>query len=373
MTGTERAAAKWGNVVNRVAGLAALLILAIAPALCRAEGLWHRFDLEHVNRRLRGQIVDHTDNHGADRRIWSSALREKRNLYVYLPPGFDPQQRYPIMIWLHGFAQDERSFLQYVVDDIDASIVAGNLPPLIMAAPDGSLSRSPLRTSAGSFFLNTRAGAFADFVMIDVWNFVVENYPIRPEREAHVMAGVSMGGGGAYNLAIKHRDRFKVVLGIFPPVNSRWLDCHCRYGAPFDPDCWGWRTDFSNPYEVVGRFYGIVTVRMKDVLDGLYTGGPETAAQVSSENPIELIDRLCLAEGELCMFIAYGGRDQFNIAAQVESFLFRARQRGLSVTVAYDPQGKHDFATAQKLYPAVTEWLSPLLAPYSPPPVAVTP
>jgi len=355
-----------GQIVNRIARAAFLFILWLPPSACQANGLWCRFDLERINRRLQGQVVDHTDNHGVDRRIWSTALNEKRSVYVYLPPGFDPQKRYPMMLWLHGFAQDEQSFIQYVVDDLDAAMADGTLPPMIVVAPDGSLTRSPFKISAGSFFLNSRVGAFEDFVMVDVWQFAIENYPIRPEREAHVLAGVSMGGGSAYNLAIKHRDRFKVVLGIFPPLNNRWLDCHCRYMSPFDPDCWGWRTDFSNPYEVVGRFYGIITIRMKDVLDGLYTGGPETAALVSWDNPIEMIDRLCLQEGELCMYIAYGGRDQFNITAQVESFLFRARQRGLHVTVAYDPRGKHDSATAQRFFPSVTQWLTPLLAPYSP-------
>jgi hypothetical protein len=69
------------------------------------------------------------------------------------------------------------------------------------------------------------------------------------------------------------------------------------------------------------------------------------------------------------MYVAYGGRDQFNITAQVDSFLYRAKQRGLSMTVAYDPMGKHDFATAQKFLPSVAEWLTSLLAPYSPPSV----
>ena len=366
MVEKERAKAEWGKLVNRTASLGVLLVFWVPLTGCQAKGLCNRDGLDQLNRRLQGQVVDHTDNNGEDRRIWSTALQEKRNLYIYLPPGFDPGERYPVMIWLHGFAQNERSFLQYVVDDLDAAMVAGKLPAMIVAAPDGSLTRNPLRISAGSFFINSRAGAFEDFVVVDVWNFVVQHYPIRPEREAHVLAGVSMGGGGAYTLAIKHRDRFKVVLGIFPPLNTRWLDCHCRYLTPFDPSCWGWRTDFSNPYEVVGRFYGIITVRLKDVLDGLYTGGPETAAQVSWDNPIELIDRLCLHEGELCMYVAYGGRDQFNVTAQVESFLFRAKERGLTVTVAYDPRGKHDFATAQKFFPSVTQWLTSLLAPYSP-------
>jgi S-formylglutathione hydrolase FrmB len=353
--------------VNWTASLGALLFFLVPLPACQANILWKRHDLERVNRRIQGQVVDHTDNHGADRRIWSTALHAKHNLYIYLPPGFDPQQRYPFMIWLHGFAQDERSFLKDVVDDLDAAMVAGKLPPMIVAAPDGSLTRRPFHITAGSYFLNTRAGAFEDLVMVDVWNFVVEHYPIRPEREAHVLAGVSMGGGAAFNLGIKYRDRIKVVLGIFPPLNTRWLNCHCRYMTRFDPCCWGWRTDFSNPFEVVGRFYGVFTIRMKDVLNGIYSGGPETAAQVSWDNPIEMIDRLCLREGELCMYVAYGGRDQFNITAQVESFLYRAKQRGLTLTVAYDPRGKHDLATARRFLPSIADWLTSVLAPYTPP------
>src|SRR5205807_6856106 len=134
------------------------------------------------------------------------------------------------------------SFLEAVVQPFDDAIAAGKLPPLIIAAPDGSLRGTGCLLSAGSFFLNTRAGAFEDYLLHDVWGFLTSQYPIRPEREAHVLAGVSMGGGAAYNLAIKYRACFRVVLGIFPPVNTRWLDCHRRYMGNFSPDCWGWRT-----------------------------------------------------------------------------------------------------------------------------------
>jgi hypothetical protein len=67
------------------------------------------------------------------------------------------------------------------------------------------------------------------------------------------------------------------------------------------------------------------------------------------------------------MFIAYAGRDQFNIDAQVESFLYLARDRGLNVGVSYDPNGKHDTATGRRLFPDAVEWLAPLLIPYAPP------
>jgi len=64
-----------------------------------------------------------------------------------------------------------------------------------------------------------------------------------------------------------------------------------------------------------------------------------------------MLDAYDVKEGRLAMYIAYGGKDQFNIAAQVESFLYRCRERGLTVQVGYDPNGKHDRATATKLMP----------------------
>lgn len=47
-------------------------------------------NLERVNRRLSGPVVDYTTNHGSDRRIYSTVLGTPRDLYVYLPPGYDP-------------------------------------------------------------------------------------------------------------------------------------------------------------------------------------------------------------------------------------------------------------------------------------------
>jgi S-formylglutathione hydrolase FrmB len=351
--------------VTRAVWLGFVLLLGLSAAPIQAGPWCRQGDLDRINRQLHGVVVDHTHNHGADRRIWSAALGQPRDLYVYLPPGFDPCRRYPFVMWLHGFSQDEQAFLLEVARPLDEAISTGRLPPVVIAAPDGSLDGNPGLLTAGSFFVNSDAGRFEDFIMQDVWDFMMANYPLRPEREAHVLAGVSMGGGGAYNLGIKYRDRVRVVLGVFPPLNSRWLDCHGRYFGNFDPCCWGWRTEFP-PHEVVGRFYGVINVRLRRVIDPLYGRGPEVVNRVSLENPIEMIDRLNLQEGELAMYVGYGGQDQFNVDAQVESFLYRARQRGLTVAVGYVPNGKHDLATALKLMPGVLAWLTEQLAPYAP-------
>ncbi|OAI47847.1 hypothetical protein AYO44_08685 [Planctomycetaceae bacterium SCGC AG-212-F19] len=343
----------------------ALLALAFAVPEAPAAPSWGgHFLLATLNRRLHGQVVDYTHNHGHDNRIWSAALCQLRDLYVYLPPCYDPAKRYPIIIYLHTFREDEVGGLRETIELLDKAIACGTLPPLIVAIPDGSVHGHPTLLVAGSFFVNSKAGRFEDYIVQDVWGFLVEHYPIRPEPEAHVLFGASMGGYGAFNLAMKYPDIFKIAIGIFPPLNLRWVDCHGNYRANFDPECWGWRTKIK-PFEVVARYYGI-PVRMWHLTRSTLGGLPDAIERASLENPIEMLDRLDIKPGLLDMYIAYAGKDQFNIDAQVESFLFVAHRRGLEVAVGYEPKGTHSSSTALKLIPDILEWLRPRLEPYAP-------
>ena len=351
----------------KLAARFAVLLLLLSGSRASAHLLPRPFSLVRTNHRLHGCVVDHTNNHGPDNRIWSAALGQKRDVYVYLPPNFDCNKRYPFIYWLHGFSQDEDSFLNDVVPYLDRAMACGQLPPAIVAAPDGSFHGVACFITTGSFFLNSpKAGAFEDYIMVDVWDFLMRNYPILPEPEAHIAAGVSMGAGAAFNKAIKYPDKFRSVLGIFPPVNLRWLDCHGKYMRPFDPNCWGWRTDFSRRLEVVGSFCGgLVKIRQAQVVQPLFGArNPNAAAEVAKENPIEMLDAYDVREGRLAMYIGYGGKDEFNITAQVESFLYHARERGLTVQVGYVPDGHHDRATAAKLMPGALEFLAERLAAY---------
>ncbi|MGH7226280.1 MAG: alpha/beta hydrolase, partial [Gemmataceae bacterium] len=261
-------------------------------------------ELNRINGQLQGQVLDFTRNHGSDKRIWSPALQQKRDLYVYLPPGFDPCKRYPLLIWLHGHTEDEFTFLHDVIVHLDRAICAGRLPPLVIAAPDGSIRGMDCFFFSSSFFLNSEAGRYEDYLMVDVWNFVLEHFPIRPERDAHAVFGVSLGGSAAFNKAIKYPDCFRHVIGIFPPLNLRWQNCCGRYHAPFDPECWGWRTDFVHRRTVLARFYGI-PIRLSSILNPLYRRhNPETLPAIIRNNPIEMLDLYDVQPGQFEMFVA---------------------------------------------------------------------
>lgn len=324
--------------------------------------------LDRLHRKLHGRVVDFTHNHGQDRRIWSPALGERRDLYVYLPPGYDPHKQYPLAIYMHGFLQDEVSFVDIAVPRFDEAIACGRLPPLIIAGPDASVHGLDCIATTGTFFRNSKLGNFEDFLVNDVYTFLLTHFPIRPEPEAHALLGVSMGGGAAFAKAFKFPDKFRVVASAFPPLNLRWVSCRGKYFDDFDPGCWGWRTDFTHGREAVGVFYGgLVKVRMRSMMYPLYgRRNPDMSELVAQENPIEMLDSIPVPPGLFQLYIGYGGKDEFNIDAQVESFLHRARERGIAVTVDYRPDGKHDEKTALAMLPAMQRWLGAQLGPYCP-------
>lgn len=349
--------------------LTAVAALSVSPPRASAY-LFNRifrpgWELEQVNTTIKGKVLDFTYNHGTDHRIWSAALGEKRDLYVYVPPNYDPSKMYPLIVYLHGFGQDEHNFL-HIVEKFDEAICTGQCPPVIIAAPDGSIKGKPSLLNAGSFYVNSDAGRFEDYIMQDVWQFLHCKFSIRPEREAHAFVGASMGGFGAYNLGIKYRDNVANLVAIFPPLNPRYLDCHGRFFGKFDPNCFQFRTHLE-PWAPVARFYGVIVVRQRRMIDPLYGRSPDALDRIARENPAEMLATYDVRPGMYEMFIGYVGEDEFNIDSQIQSFLHLAGQRGIYPTVRYIPDGHHNERTGIKFLPDIICFLAPRLAPYAPP------
>jgi hypothetical protein len=105
---------------------------------------------------------------------------------------------------------------------------------------------------------------------------------------------------------------------------------------------------------------------MGHLVKPVFGDGDEALLNIAANNPLELVLKTNLRNGELSMFVGYGGRDEFNIDAQVDSFLYYAKFRGLGVAVAFEPDGRHDLVTARKFLPAAVRWLAPQVAPYAP-------
>jgi hypothetical protein len=344
------------------------LALLVAPDVRAFGGLCDKGDrvpdLHQLNARMAGKVHDYTANHGQDNRIDAPSLGQRRDAYVYVPPGYDPAKRYPLVIWLHGLNQDETSFLE-VAEKFDCAIVQGALPKFVAVCPDGTACGRTGLKEPPTLYLNSPLGRFEDFVTTDVWNHVVARYSIHADRRAHALTGASMGAFGAYNLGIKHKAHFGVVAGVLSPLNLRYADCHGRTDTDFNPYCVGWVNEYRPNAPVARFFHGLVTIRQRQLIAPVFGEGPDVIARVAAENPAEMLTTYDVKPGELEMFAGSASRDEFNFDAQTESFAHLARARGLTVNTILVP-GKHDKATGMTMLPAFVDFLRPRLAPFAP-------
>ncbi len=343
--------------------VASLLLLASAAPAAEAQ-VFDLVSLKHLNGKLRGRVVDYTHNHGKDCRIYSPILGQPRDLYVYLPPGYDPSVAYPLILFLHGADVDEHDFLDPGdLKELDAMMSRGEMPPTIIAAPDGTYEGANLLTSTHSLWVNGLGGRFEDHVVDEVVPFLMQTYSIRPERQAHGLLGVSAGGFGAMSIALKHRDLFGSVATLAGPLNMLYDNAEGSYSAEFDPATYRERTVYE-PNMVIARYYfGLVRRRVKTFLEPVYGTGPGVIARVARDNPADLIVSTDLRPGQLDMYVNYGGLDNYNFDAQDQSFAWLASRRGVAVDLTCVPGARHNLPYIEGAEPPAYQWLGRHLLP----------
>jgi enterochelin esterase-like enzyme len=171
----------------------------------------------------------------------SAALHGTGSFYVYLPAGYASTTRhYPVIYLLHGNSQPATAFLQIGLQgELDSLIAHHEVPPMIAVMIQGGPGSNNWRNHWGG-------RDYGNYVL-EVQQLVDRMLPTIPARNARAIAGDSMGGYGAMNIALGNPYRFGVVeswLGFFnglggqlhadAPVISR-LGLHAfLYGAESD-------------------------------------------------------------------------------------------------------------------------------------------
>lgn len=151
----------------------------------------------------------------------STALEgASRRLHVYLPPNYDEiskKEKLPVLYLFHGGGDNDASWTtigraNLILDNLYAQ---GKLKPMIVVMPAG-------HTHIQGFFMGAGAqqDPFCRDMVQDVIPFVEKTYPVSNKREHRAIAGLSMGGIQAINLALWHPDLFSQVFpmstGYFP-------------------------------------------------------------------------------------------------------------------------------------------------------------
>lgn len=158
--------------------------------------------------------------HGAIAAVYydSSATGGERRMHVYTPPGYESgSARLPVLYLLHGGgdSDDSWSTVGRAGAILDNLIAAGKAVPMIVVMPAGHIS-TEFRLTPG-----VRMGhdAFNDDLTKVVLPFVDAHYRTVADRNHRAIAGLSMGGLQALNIALDDSADFAYV-GIF---SSGWF------------------------------------------------------------------------------------------------------------------------------------------------------
>jgi enterochelin esterase-like enzyme len=163
----------------------------------------------------------------------------KQAVYVYLPPGYATSgRRYPVLYLLHGFPGRPLAFLQTVRMGVveDTLVALHRAQPLILVMPYGSTGTFTDKEWVDGV---GRGEGWATFVWRDLVRAVDARYRTIPSGAGRAIAGLSEGGYGAVDIALRHPREFSVVeswSGYEQPDKLRSIfGANLQLLAPNDP------------------------------------------------------------------------------------------------------------------------------------------
>ena len=204
----------------------------------------------------------------------SKSVGDTRKMTVYLPPGYSKDTKYPVLYLLHGAGDNEGGWTRngaanVILDNLFAdkkivpmivvmpngspqgprpgTVLAGTIMKRADADKNGIVSREEFLAAAEALYKELDTGkldekqlatglnrlmpapgapggrqrGFGDFVsgfendlLKDIIPYVESHYPVQADREHRAIAGLSMGGGQALTIGLRHLDLFAYVGGF---------------------------------------------------------------------------------------------------------------------------------------------------------------
>ena len=141
----------------------------------------------------------------------SGGENPNRKVSIYLPPNYDSsEQRYPVIYYLHGFMGTD-SINPIMKTILDKGISTAKIRPYIFVISD------QYTIFEGSFYSNSSlTGNWSDFTAKELVEHIDKNFRTIANRESRGIAGHSMGGYGAFKIAMLYPDVFSAVYALSP-------------------------------------------------------------------------------------------------------------------------------------------------------------
>jgi enterochelin esterase family protein len=142
----------------------------------------------------------------------SKAVSGTRRVHVYTPPNYERgTARLPVLYLLHGADGDDSAWTAFgranqILDNLMAD---KKLSPMVVVMPFG-YAYPPAAGAAG----DRQRADFEKDLLQDLVPFVQANYRVHTDRSNRALVGLSMGGGQALNIGLRHLDLFSRVASF---------------------------------------------------------------------------------------------------------------------------------------------------------------
>lgn len=133
------------------------------------------------------------------RESFHSAALDRTMRYHIVVPSLSGDTRVPVVYLLHGHGGEEGDWFTY-----SRAAALANQYNVAVVTPDG----------ANSWYINGGSGRWSDYIADDLVREVETRWPVKTTREGRAVAGLSMGGYGAMNLALRRPEVFGLAASM---------------------------------------------------------------------------------------------------------------------------------------------------------------
>lgn len=147
--------------------------------------------------------------------INSKALNTNIGFSVYLPAGYNANQRYPVLYIMYGYGGNQYSMFNGFMSvnrTADQMIAKGTMKPMILVVPDyknsfavNSTREQNPNASGGTI------GLYEDYLIKELIPYIDQHFNTDNSRESRYIEGYSMGGFAALYLGFNYPELFSKI------------------------------------------------------------------------------------------------------------------------------------------------------------------
>jgi enterochelin esterase family protein len=253
----------------------------------------------------------------------SAALHRPLPYALYLPPGYaEGTDRLPVIYLLHGAGGVGRHWLTegYARETADKLIAEHRIAPMILVMPDAE----------NSWYVDSAdvngPGDYATAISRDLVAWIDGHYRTRAERSGRGIAGISMGGFGAFRLAFLHPEEYAAAASL---SGAFW--------ARVTPDM-------------------PVTERTDRLFNGAF-GAHFSVDRFLRDAPLTLADRLKGRADPPALYLTVGNQDRYNLSADAVRLHDKLAAMGLPVRMD-TADGDHDWDFWMRAIPGLLDFMN---------------